>query len=117
MSLMASVPTISFLLLARATVSPGFEGGRQRFVDGKGDRDRPGEFLAVAIDDFLVEHAVESGLVHGADERAETAVAEAIKAGQVGVADWNPFEGGRLLKKIRRIGGGTWRLIGSGKTP
>ncbi len=52
----------------------------------EGDRNRPGVGLVVVKQDLLIEDPIEGGTIHRAGEGAETAVADAIEAGQVGVA-------------------------------
>ncbi len=64
-----------------------FEGRSQRLVHRETDGNGPGVVLAVVDNDFAVQNAVEGGLVHRAGQRAEAAVAEAIEAGEIGIAD------------------------------
>ena len=80
------------------------ERSGQALVDRKADRNGPGVFLAVLDDDFLVEHPIEGCLVHGPDERTEAAVAEAIEARQIGVADRHLFERRGLAAKVNSLG-------------
>ena len=54
---------------------------------------------------FLIQDAIESRLVHRAGERTETAVAEAVEAGQIGIADRHLLQGCSLLGEIRSFGG------------
>src|SRR5262249_23251164 len=60
----------------------------------------PGVRLAVADDDLVVEDPVESRLVHRPGERAQAAVAQAVEAGQVGVADRDALQGRRPAAEV-----------------
>src|SRR5262249_5223185 len=83
----------------------------------EGQRNRPGVRLAIPRNYLVVEDALEGSSVHGARERAETAVAQPIQRGQVCIADWNALETGCLLREFACLASRHGAIYGFANSP
>lgn len=80
------------------------ERSGQALINRKADRNGPGVSLATFDNDFLIKYPIEGRLVHGPDERTQAAVAEAIEARKIGVADRHILEGGSFTTELDSFG-------------
>ena len=96
------VPTISPRSFLSGSADPVFSVLATVSSTGKASGMRPGVLLAVADDDFLVEHAVALRLRHRPGQRGEAAVADAVERRQVGVAKPAPP---RCKAPVPEVGG------------
>src|SRR5262249_43340465 len=94
----------------------GLERTGHGLVHGKADRNGPGVTLAAGDDSLFVQDLIESGLIHRSSQRAEAAIAKAIEARQVCIADWDFLERSGVLDKVGYFRGGDGTVDGFAQT-